>query len=193
MFIETFSVALASDNDMELRDFLVRTAKVYRFVISVIRDFLRRPLKAGRLCANVTGWARGRFFSSVSLHLLPVLSLRGNRVLRWRRLGPSHGFRRWYRRPLFEAWGPLITALICAGKLGSNIGAELGSMHVSEQIDAMEVSGTRPFSYLVTSRVTATTLMIPVLVIYTDFVALIGSSATVYFSTGRVSCCILMK
>lgn len=71
--------------------------------------------------------------------------------------------------------GPLITGLICAGKLGSNIGAELGSMQVTEQIDAMEVSGTRPFSYLVVTRVLGTTLMLPLLVIYADGVALLGS------------------
>lgn len=71
--------------------------------------------------------------------------------------------------------GPLITGLICAGKLGSNIGAELGSMQVTEQIDAMEVSGTRPFSYLVVTRVIATTLMLPLLVLYGDGVALMGS------------------
>jgi phospholipid/cholesterol/gamma-HCH transport system permease protein len=71
--------------------------------------------------------------------------------------------------------------LICAGKLGSNIGAELGSMQVSEQIDAMEVSGTSPFSYLVVSRVTATTLMLPLLVIYADVVALLGSFMMVNF------------
>lgn len=71
--------------------------------------------------------------------------------------------------------GPLITGLICAGKLCSNMGAELGSMQVTEQIDAMEVSGTRPFSYLVVSRVMAATLMLPLLVIYSDGVALLGS------------------
>src|SRR5688572_30343168 len=80
--------------------------------------------------------------------------------------------------------GPLITGLICAGKLGSNIGAELASMKVTEQIDAMEVSGTRPFSYLVVSRVTATTLMLPLLVIYADVVALLGSYITVNFFNG---------
>jgi phospholipid/cholesterol/gamma-HCH transport system permease protein len=75
--------------------------------------------------------------------------------------------------------GPLITGLICAGKLGSNIGAELGSMRVSEQIDAMEVSGTRPFSYLVLTRVFATTCMLPILVVYADTIALFGSYLTV--------------
>lgn len=58
---------------------------------------------------------------------------------------------------------PVITSLICAGKIGSGIGAELGSMRVTEQIDAMEVSGTNPFKYLVVTRVLASTVMVPVL------------------------------
>jgi phospholipid/cholesterol/gamma-HCH transport system permease protein len=71
--------------------------------------------------------------------------------------------------------GPVITALICAGKIGSSIGAELGSMKVTEQIDAMEVSGTNPFKYIVVTRIISTTLMIPILVIIGDFIALYGS------------------
>lgn len=70
--------------------------------------------------------------------------------------------------------GPVITGLICAGKIGSGIGAELGSMKVTEQIDAMEVSATNPFKYLVVTRITATTLMIPLLIIYADVIALLG-------------------
>jgi phospholipid/cholesterol/gamma-HCH transport system permease protein len=71
--------------------------------------------------------------------------------------------------------GPVITALICAGKVGSGIGAELASMKVTEQIDAMEVSGTKPFRYLVVTRVLAVTLMLPLLVIFADAVSLYGS------------------
>ncbi|SHO63226.1 MlaE family ABC transporter permease [Algoriphagus zhangzhouensis] len=74
-----------------------------------------------------------------------------------------------------RAMGPLVTALIAAGKVGSSIGAEIGSMKVTEQIDAMEVSATNPFKFLVVTRVIATTFMIPILVLYTDFVALMGS------------------
>ena len=70
--------------------------------------------------------------------------------------------------------GPVITALICAGKVGSGIGAELASMKVTEQIDAMEVSGTNPFKYIVVTRILATTLMIPILVVFADFVSFIG-------------------
>jgi phospholipid/cholesterol/gamma-HCH transport system permease protein len=72
--------------------------------------------------------------------------------------------------------GPIITALICAGRIGSGIGAELGSMRVTEQIDAMEVSGTNPFKYLVVTRILATTLMIPILVFFGDAIAIFGSA-----------------
>jgi len=72
--------------------------------------------------------------------------------------------------------GPVIIALICAGKISSGIGAELGSMRVTEQIDAMEVSGTNPFKYLVVTRILASTLMIPLLIIYGDAIALLGSA-----------------
>lgn len=71
--------------------------------------------------------------------------------------------------------GPVITALIFAGKIGSSIGAELGSMRVTEQIDAMEVSGTNPFKYLVVTRTLAATLMLPVLVVLSDAISLYGS------------------
>jgi phospholipid/cholesterol/gamma-HCH transport system permease protein len=71
--------------------------------------------------------------------------------------------------------GPVITALICAGKVGSSIGAELGSMKVTEQIDAMEVSGTNPFKFLVVTRVLACTLMLPLLVVFADMLALYSS------------------
>ncbi|MEI8280271.1 MAG: ABC transporter permease [Bacteroidota bacterium] len=71
--------------------------------------------------------------------------------------------------------GPVITALIFAGKIGSSIGAELGSMRVTEQIDAMEVSGTNPFKYLVVTRVLASTLMLPLLAVLSDVISLYGA------------------
>jgi len=69
---------------------------------------------------------------------------------------------------LIREMGPVITALICAGKIGSGMGAELGSMKVTEQIDAMEISSTNPMKFLVVTRVLAATLMIPLLILYAD-------------------------
>ena len=76
---------------------------------------------------------------------------------------------------IIREMGPVITALICAGKIGSGMGAELGSMKVSEQIDAMEVSSTNPIRFLVVTRVLAATLMIPILVLYADALGILGS------------------
>jgi phospholipid/cholesterol/gamma-HCH transport system permease protein len=70
--------------------------------------------------------------------------------------------------------GPVIIGLICAGKIASSIGAELGSMNVTEQIDAMEVSGANPVQFLVVTRILACTLMIPILTLVADTVALAG-------------------
>lgn len=70
--------------------------------------------------------------------------------------------------------GPVVIALICAGRVASGIGAELGSMNVTEQIDAMEVSGANPIQYLVVTRVLACTIMIPILTLMGDALALWG-------------------
>jgi phospholipid/cholesterol/gamma-HCH transport system permease protein len=78
---------------------------------------------------------------------------------------------------LIREMGPVITALICAGKIGSGMGAELGSMKVSEQIDAMEVSSTNPMRFLVVTRVLAATLMVPLLILYADLLGIMGSWA----------------
>ncbi len=75
---------------------------------------------------------------------------------------------------LIREIAPVITALICAGKIASGIGAELGSMKVTEQIDAMEVSAINPYKYLVVTRILAATLMIPILVIFADLVGIYG-------------------
>lgn len=76
---------------------------------------------------------------------------------------------------LIREMGPVITALICAGKIGSGMGAELGSMKVTEQIDAMEVSSTNPMRFLVVTRVMASTLMLPILILYADAMGIFGS------------------
>jgi len=71
--------------------------------------------------------------------------------------------------------GPVITALICAGRIGSGIGAEVSSMKVTEQIEAMEVYATNPFRFIVMSRVIACSLMVPLLVIFSDIAGLVGA------------------
>lgn len=65
--------------------------------------------------------------------------------------------------------GPIIAGLVLSGRVGAGIGAELGSMKVTEQIDAMEASAVDPYKYLVATRVLACVLMLPLLAVATDF------------------------
>lgn len=88
---------------------------------------------------------------------------------------------------LIREIGPVLTGLICAGKVGSSIGAELGSMKVTEQIDAMAVSGAKPKNFLVVTRVLAITIMLPILVYYANAVALIGSYVGMNLGGGSMS------
>jgi phospholipid/cholesterol/gamma-HCH transport system permease protein len=81
---------------------------------------------------------------------------------------------------IIRALAPLVTGLITAGKVGSNIGAELGSMKVTEQIDAMEVSATNPFKFLVVTRIIGTTFMVPLLMLYMAVLALLGAFVNVH-------------
>lgn len=76
---------------------------------------------------------------------------------------------------IIREMGPVITALICAGKIGSSMGAEIGSMRVTEQIDAMEVSSTNPIKFLIVPRVLAATFMLPILTLYADALGILGS------------------
>lgn len=154
--------------------FLLELARIARFVAKTIRHFfISFEFREMVNQCFIVGY-RSLFLIGFTAFIAGIVFTKQSRPSL-----ASFGAESWLpslvSQAVVRSLGPLITGLICAGKLGSNIGAELGSMKVSEQIDAMEVSGTRPFSYLVVTRVMATTLMLPVLVVYTDVIALLGS------------------
>jgi phospholipid/cholesterol/gamma-HCH transport system permease protein len=70
--------------------------------------------------------------------------------------------------------GPVLTALIVAGRVGAAITAEIGTMNVTEQIDALETLATNPIKYLVVPRFLSLAIMLPVLTIYADVIGIIG-------------------
>jgi phospholipid/cholesterol/gamma-HCH transport system permease protein len=128
------------------------------------REFLRQCFYIGNrslLLVSITGFIIGLVFT---LQSRPTLL----------EFGAVSWMPRMVSISIIREIGPIITALICAGRIGSGIGAELGSMRVTEQIDAMEVSAINPYCYLVVTRILATTLMIPLLVFYADFVGVFG-------------------
>lgn len=80
--------------------------------------------------------------------------------------------------------GPVITALVVAGRVGASITAELGSMQVTEQIDALETLATNPIKYLVVPRFVALTLMLPILTLYADAIGILGSYLICVYKLG---------
>jgi phospholipid/cholesterol/gamma-HCH transport system permease protein len=85
---------------------------------------------------------------------------------------------------LVRELGPVLTAIVVAGRNASGIASELGSMTVTEQIDAMRALGTDPIQKLVTPRMIATCVMLPMLVIVADFVGIFGGYVIAYLSLG---------
>ena len=85
---------------------------------------------------------------------------------------------------LVRELGPLLTALLVAGRNASGIASELGSMKVTEQIDAMRALGTDPIQKLVKPRMIATAIMLPILTVVADFVGMLGGFMIAYFTLG---------
>jgi phospholipid/cholesterol/gamma-HCH transport system permease protein len=83
---------------------------------------------------------------------------------------------------LVRELGPVITALLVAGRNSSGIASEIGSMVVTEQVDAMRALGTDPMRKLITPRIIATVLMLPLLVVIADFIGLVGGFLAAYFT-----------
>ena len=154
---------------------LVETGELYRFTLKFLREAFTPRFEPGELlrqCYQIGN--KSLLLTSVTGFIMGlVITIQSHPSMK------AFGAESWLPSvvsvSLVREIVPVITALICAGKIGSGIGAELGSMKVTEQIDAMEVSGTNPFKYLVVTRVIATILMLPLLVVIGDTIALYGA------------------
>jgi phospholipid/cholesterol/gamma-HCH transport system permease protein len=165
-------------------DFFVNLYKINQFILKFFREAFLPPFEFKEII---------RQLFDVGLRSLTLISLTGFIVglIFTKQSRPSlaeFGATSWLPSlvsiAIMRALAPLVTALICAGKVGSSIGAELGSMRVTEQIDAMEVSGTNPFKYLVCTRVLATTLALPILSTYAALIAMLGGFINVATNEG---------
>jgi len=85
---------------------------------------------------------------------------------------------------IIREFGPVITAFIVAGRVGSAYAAEIGTMKVYEEVDALTVMGVRPVAYLAAPRLLTCLIMLPILVIYADFVAMLGGALVAHTYVG---------
>jgi phospholipid/cholesterol/gamma-HCH transport system permease protein len=161
-------------------DYFTGVYKAYNFVTRFFKEVFRAPFHLGEIINHCF---------EIGLKSLSLITLTGFiiGIVFTKQSRPSleeFGATSWLPSligiAIVRALASLVTALICAGKVGSGIGAELGSMKVTEQIEAMEVSAINPFKYLVVTRVVATSITIPILALYCSFVALLGSYVNVH-------------
>ena len=159
----------------KLSEIVRNTADVGLFLINVVKNTFSRGFEFNEFikqCFQVGNKSLG-LISITGIVIGLVLTIQSRPVLV--DFGAVNMLPGMVAISIIREMGPVITALICAGKVGSGIGAELGSMRVTEQIDAMEVSSTNPVRFLIVPRVLATTLMLPLLALYADILGILGS------------------
>lgn len=157
-----------------IKNSVIETGEITRFFIRFFREFFRRGYEFKEMLRQCffLGYKSLGLVVTTGFIIGLVITIQSRPTLI--KFGAEAWLPGMISVSLVREIVPVITALICAGKIGSGIGAELGSMKVTEQIDAMEVSGTNPFKYLVVTRVTAVTCMVPLLVVFADAISLYG-------------------
>lgn len=170
-----------SDKTMETtaraNKFLANVGDVSLFLIRLVKNTFSRGFEFGEFlkqCFQIGNKSLG-LISVTGIIIGLVLTIQSRPVLV--SFGAESMLPGMVAISIIREMGPVITALICAGKIGSSMGAELGSMRVTEQIDAMEVSSTNPFKFLIVPRVLAATFMLPILALYADALGIVGSWA----------------
>lgn len=171
-------IIILSENTIEktkkASNFLTDIADVFLFIIRVIKETFSKDFEVKeffRQCYQI-GYKSLPLISITGAIMGLVLAIQSRPALL--SFGAVSMLPGMVTVSLIREMGPVITALICAGKIASGMGAELGSMKVSEQIDAMEVSSTNPIRFLVVTRVMAAIFMIPLLILYADALGILG-------------------
>ena len=160
---------------LSFKNFFITVAAVSQFTMRFFKEILRAPFEIKETihqCYEI-GYKSILLVGTTAFIMGLVITLQSRPTLV--EFGAGSWLPAMVGVSIVREIGPVVTALMCAGKVGSNIGAELGSMRVTEQLDAMEVSGTNPFKYVVVTRIVATTFMRPLLVIFADFISLTGA------------------
>src|SRR5260370_26982510 len=153
-----------------------------------VRQALRRPFEGGLLVEQLDS-VGVRSLNVVNLTAIftgMVLALQMGQFLA--RFGAKIYISRIMGLSLFREMGPVLTALMIGARVGAGITAELGSMKVTEQIDAMRALATSPVKKLVVPRVLATVLMLPVLTVISDAVGLVGGLVIAVTQLGLGAC-----
>jgi phospholipid/cholesterol/gamma-HCH transport system permease protein len=153
---------------------LTWTGELTLFGLRAIRDAFRRPLEGQEIFRQVyeVGWRSLPLIAAAGFAVGVVLSMHTRASLE--RFGAEALIPAGLALALIKETGPLVTGLLFAGRVGAGIGAEVGAMRVSEQIDALESLAVDSFKYLAVTRVIACVLAMPILTTVMNFTGIVG-------------------
>lgn len=157
-----------------LLKFVGATGELGAFGARTTRDLFRRPFEIGELTRQVyeCGVKSIPLVACAGLALGAVMAMDSQASMK--RFGAEALVPQAVSIGMFRVLGPLITGLLISGRVGAGIGAQLGGMRVTQQIDALEALAVDSFKYLVVTRVLACVIALPVLTLVMDFAGLTG-------------------
>ena len=165
-----------------LKRFFIHVWEISGFALRFFKEIFIPPYEIGEFAEHLENFGSRSFplVSTIGLLMGLILALQTGPTLS--RFGAESFLPAMVAISVVRELGPVLTALVVAGRVASGIGAEIGSMKVTEQIDALEVSSVDPYHFLVVPRVLAGIIALPLLTAYADALAVIGTFAVVYIS-----------
>jgi phospholipid/cholesterol/gamma-HCH transport system permease protein len=153
---------------------LASSGDAFLFAARVLRDSVRKPVEFTEILRQIyeLGWRSLPLITAAGFAVGAVMSMHTRASLE--RFGAEALIPAGLALALFKETGPLVTGLLFAGRVGAGIGAELGAMRVSEQIDALESLAVDSFKYLVITRVAACVVVLPLLTTVMNFAGILG-------------------
>ena len=150
------------------------TGEVSLFGLRAIREAFRPPFEFAEIARQLyeIGWRSAPLIATSGFSIGVVLSMHTRASLE--RFGAEAMIPAGLAIALIRETGPLVTALLVSGRVGAGIGAELGAMKVTEQIDALEAVAVDSFKYLAVTRILACILALPVLTTITNVCGIFG-------------------
>jgi len=155
-------------------DFFAWVGGLFLFAVKSIPEAFRPPFELGELTRQLyqVGWRSVPLIAASGIAVGAVMSMHTRASLE--RFGAEAMIPAGLAIALFRETGPLVTGLLLSGRVGASIGAELGAMRISEQIDALESLAVDSFKYLVVTRIAACVLALPILTTIMNFTGLVG-------------------
>ncbi|MDI6792890.1 MAG: ABC transporter permease [bacterium] len=159
---------------MRVKYFLIETGQIALLLSKMVRGMFSPPLKAKRIIAQMVEIGINTLPIAAIMAIFTGMVLAVQTYYQFKKVGMEMYIGTVVGASMCMELGPVLTAIIVAGRVGSSTAAELGTMKITEQIDALRTMAVDPVKYLAVPRLWAALIMLPILTIFTDFIGMFG-------------------